>query len=316
VELEHGVIVVATGARPATTEEYLYGQDPRVVTQVELEEKLAQDPQFATGHSSVVMIQCVGSRDEERPYCSRVCCSEAIKNALKLKELNPAGDIVVLYRDIRSYGFQEEYYQQARRAGVVFLPYEPEDKPVVRRDGDGLKVQAAAPVPGGRVEIPADLVVLSTGIAPADNQALAQLLRVPLNQDGFFLEAHAKLRPLDFAADGLYLCGLAHSPRTISESITQAKGAAIRAVTLLSKEYLESAAITATVNEELCRGCGLCVEVCPYRARELDERGIAQVVEVLCQGCGTCVSICPSGASQQRAFEARQILAMLDAVPV
>jgi heterodisulfide reductase subunit A len=164
------------------------------------------------------------------------------------------------------------------------------------------------------VEIPADLVVLSTGIAPADNQALAQLLRVPLNQDGFFLEAHAKLRPLDFAADGLYLCGLAHSPRTIGDSITQAKGAAIRAVTLLSQKRIQAPGVVAHVNERLCSGCGLCVSVCPYGARVLNtEYLVAEVIEVLCQGCGVCAVVCPNKATQQKAFEPRQLMAMIDA---
>jgi len=248
VEIEHGVIVVATGAQAATPREYLYGTDARVVTQQEFEEMLAGGSKQQAGSDnlqsaicnlqSVVMIQCVGSRDEAHPYCSRICCQQALKNSLKLKELNPHAQVVVLYRDIRAYGFKEDDYRAARERGVLFLHYEPDDKPNVAIVNGKLRVTArAAFAPGGKIAFEPDLVVLSAGIEPSrDNTALAQLFKVPLTQDGFFLEAHAKLRPLDFAADGIFLAGLAHSPRTLEESIAQAQGAAIRAVALLSQK--------------------------------------------------------------------------------
>lgn len=316
VEIEHGAVVVATGAKAMTPTEYLYGQDSRVITQQELEEQLASgDLALATRHSPlVVMIQCVGSRNDTHPYCSRICCQQAIKNSLKLKEINPNAQIVVLCRDIRAYGFKEDAYRKAREQGVLFLHYEADAKPEVTVVADKLHVSARAPfAPDGKIELAPDLVVLSAGIEPQDNLPLAQLLKVPLTQDGFFLEAHAKLRPLDFAADGIFLAGLAHSPRTLEESIAQAQGAAIRAVALLSQGQREAVPIVASVNERLCAGCGLCVAVCPYGARSIDEdTKVAQVNAALCQGCGACVTACPNGATQQKAFEMPQVFSMIE----
>ena len=321
--VEHGVVVVATGAKAVEPTSYLYGQDKRVLTQVELEERLAQKDAALAQADTIVMIQCVESRDEQHSYCSRICCSQAIKNALRLKELNPQANVYVLYRDVRAYGFRELYYQQARQAGVVFLPYDVEDKPQVELalsevEGavDG-RLRVAARITGMASEtltLEPDFLVLSTGIEPGDNGALAQLLKVPLNTDGFFLEAHVKLRPLDFAVDGVYLCGLAHSPKSVEESIAQAHGAAIRAVTMLSREYIETLGTVATVNERLCSGCGLCVAACSYDARRInEERHVAEVITVLCQGCGACVVACPNGASQHLGFERSQELAKIDA---
>jgi len=327
--IRHGAIVVATGAQAAVTSEYMYGQDQRVLTQVELEERLANALETLDNVQTVVMIQCVGSRDERHPYCSRICCPQALKNASRIKELRPDTNVYVLFRDIRTYGFQEEYYQKARNAGVIFLRYEPERKPQVSVVGSRLRVELPAQLPAlSRVEEPGgerrgdpcdhplqpDLLVLSTGIVPYDNEELARLLKVPLNQDGFFQEAHAKLRPLEFATDGVYVCGLAHSPMDLSEAIAQANGAAVRAVALLSKGYIEAPGIVAMVNERLCSGCGLCVAACPYDARTLDEeRGVAEVMAALCQGCGACTVACPSGASQQLGFTKKQELAKIDA---
>jgi heterodisulfide reductase subunit A len=261
------------------------------------------------------MIQCVGSRDDQHPYCSRVCCTQAMENALALKQQNPQASVTVLYREIRTYGYRELTYRQARAAGVLFLEYSEKDKPAVRETSGRLQVQVTLQPDGERVTLDADQVVLSAGIEPSpDNGELAQMLKVPLNEDGFFLEAHAKLRPLDFAADGVYLAGLAHSPRFIEETIAQANGAAIRAVTLLSRKELQSAALIAAVNPRLCAACGLCVDACPSSARVIDtEKNYAQVLEVLCQGCGACVAACPNGASYQRGFEFEQIFGMIDA---
>jgi len=315
VTLSHGVIIVATGAEEARPEEYLYGEHPRVITQRELEKKLADGDKAVLSARRIAMIQCVGSRDENRPYCSRVCCPQAVKNALRIKEANPQADVFVFYRDIRTYGFMEDDYRLAREAGVIFVRYDPEDKPQVSPQGEQVRVVAYDPTLGGQLSIDADWLVLSAGMVPsADNEALARLLGVPLNQDGFFLEANPKGSPLDFEADGLYLCGLAHAPKLAAESIAQANGAAIRAAVRLGKERVEGPTIVATVDEELCAGCGLCVSLCPYGARQMDEVArIARVVEVLCRGCGLCVTVCPNGASQQRAFGARQIMAMLEA---
>jgi heterodisulfide reductase subunit A-like polyferredoxin len=321
-EVEHGAIVVATGGRAVETAAYGCGALPGVVTQTAFEAWLAgcDEPNVARQAlaDGVVMIQCVDSRQPARPYCSRVCCTEALQNALHIKAVDPCIPVTILYRDLRSYGFREALYRQAREQGVRFLQYAQEDPPEVSASGDGLSVQLRVQPEGMSVELRAGRVVLSTGIDPnPDNAALSQILKVPLTRDGFFLEAHAKLRPVDFAAEGVFVCGLAHSPRTVEESLEQGRAAAIRAVGLLSKPSLSSTPIVATVNPRLCSACGLCVETCPFGARQINyERGIAEVIEVLCQGCGACVAACPNKASQQRGFTFRQVTQMVEvAIP-
>ncbi|HUW14208.1 MAG TPA: 4Fe-4S binding protein, partial [Anaerolineae bacterium] len=221
----------------------------------------------------------------------------------------------ILYRDIRSYGFKESLYRQARERGVLFLEYDVEQKPQVHCQDGRQCAEVAAQPENELLMLPADLVVLSAGIEPPPgNETLARLLKLPLNEDGFFLEAHVKLRPVDFAADGIYLAGLAHSPRFLEETIAQAQAAAIRAVTLLSKTELEATPIVASVNPRFCAACGQCVEVCPYDARVLEPGAPhAEVIEVLCQGCGACVVACPNKASMQKGFEFGQVFGMLDA---
>ena len=338
-ELNHGAIVVTTGAQQITPTEYGYGELSGVITQRELEERITNYELRIADCKSVVMIQCVGSREDAHPYCSRICCTEAIKNALEIKHLSPETEVTILYRDIRTYGFKETLYQRAREQGVMFLEYDRDDPPQVvgtsanqqiskSADDDGedcqrgrlgdLRVEVAVQPENELMALPADLVVLSAGIEPhPGNESLAKLIKLPLNEDGFFLEAHVKLRPVDFAADGVYLAGLAHSPRFLEETIAQAQAAAIRAVTLLSKTELEATPIIASVNPRLCSACGQCVEVCPYDARILEPGApYAEVIEVLCQGCGACIVACPNKASQQKGFEFGQIFGMVDAALV
>ena len=318
-KIEHGVTIIATGAEEYKPEEYLYGRDPRVLTQLELEDEIAKRNPDVVDCANLVMIQCAGSRNAERPYCSRVCCNQAIKNALKLKEIKPDMNIYVLYRDMRTYGFYEEYYEKARQMGVIFLLYEPEDKPEVsqiRRDGRYLlRVKGKDPVLGEEVAIDADILALAVPIVtPEDARELAMLYKVPLNADGFFLEAHVKLRPVDFATEGIFVCGLAHAPKAIGESIAQAKAAASRATTVLAKETITAEGIVASVDESICAGCGICEALCPYGAITVDEKEkVAKVNEALCKGCGTCCGACPSGAAQQRGFTADQIISMVTA---
>jgi len=334
--IEHGVVIVATGAEEYKPAEYLYGKDDRVVTQRQLEEWLAasgEQPKAdavnkdkSTGSlvlkndpralKNVVMIQCVGSRDEERPYCSRVCCSQAIKNALKLREFNPKLNIYVLYRDIRSYGIKELYYKKAREKGIIFIRYEEDSKPEVRNDNSRLKIKVKDLILNRDLLIDTDLLVLSSGIiANKENKSLSQMLKVPLNDDGFFLEAHVKLRPVDFATDGIFVCGLAHYPKDISESITQARASAARATTILTKDYLQAEGKVSEIRKERCSGCGLCVEICPYKAIELNEKEkVAVINEALCKGCGACVSSCRANAIDLKGFKDEQILAVLEVV--
>jgi heterodisulfide reductase subunit A-like polyferredoxin len=324
----HGVVIVATGANPHVPDEYLYGKDPGVVTQRELEQALAR-PTPGNGHGgpridgveSVVMIQCVGSREPERPYCSRICCSAAIKNALRLKQLRPEAQVYVLYRDVRAYGFAEEHYRRAREAGVAFVKYEREAKPQVARDGARLTVTVQERVLGRTIAIPADLVVLSAGIVPDPaSEELAKALKVPLSQDRFFLEAHMKLRPVDFATDGIFLCGLAHSPGGIRESVAQASAAASRAATILAKEQIELDGIVSQVVDENCDGCAYCVDPCPYHALTLIEYmrngEVKKTVDrdiAVCKGCGVCQATCPKGGIVVNNFKLPQLVAMIHA---
>jgi heterodisulfide reductase subunit A len=311
VAVEHGVLVVATGGGPAATQEYLYGEDPRVLTQRELEAQIA-DGTLATVQR-VVMIQCAGSREPGRPYCSRVCCTQAVKNALQLKALRPEVEVYVLYRDLRTYGFREASYQAARDAGVVFLRYELPDKPEVSANGRGLHVVLVEPVTGQPLALDADLLILSVGIDAGEERGLAGVLDVELNGDGFFLEEHAKMKPLDLGRGGLYVAGLAHSPRFLEETIAQAQGAAMRAAAFLAPGEVEDRPTAVWVNERLCSFCGLCVEACPYGARVMNyDTRVADVEYALCQGCGVCAVVCPNKATLQKAFEHRQLMAAID----
>jgi heterodisulfide reductase subunit A len=318
-EVEHGVAIIAVGAKEYKPKEYLYGEDPRVLTQRELEEKLSNEG--ISSPKTFVMIQCVGSRDEERPYCSRICCNEAVKNALKIKELSPESSVYVLYRDIRTYGFRESYYSKARKEGVVFIRYREDKKPQVSRNGDKIMVSVYDAILGMEVEIPADVVVLSAGVVPhEENKEVAQLFKVPLTQDKFFLEAHIKLRPVDFATEGVFLAGLAHSPKLIEESIIQAQAAAARASTILSHDHLELEANISMIIDENCDGCAYCVEPCPYKAITLIEymwqgsvKKVAEVNESLCKGCGCCMATCPKRGAMVRGFTLDQISAQINA---
>jgi heterodisulfide reductase subunit A len=317
-EVEHGAIVVATGAEIRKPTAYLYGQNDRVTTQVEFEQKLSAGDVAA---DTVVMIQCVGSRDEEHPYCSRICCTHAIRNALKLKELRPQANIFVLYRDVRTYGFAEGSYRLAREKGVRFIQYEPDRKPTVSAAESGLRVEVWEPILERALAIDCDLLVLSAGIAPmADGQEIAQMLKVPLNQDRFFLEAHLKLRPVDFATDGVFVCGLAHAPKRLDETISQAAAAASRAATLLSKDRLVPESAISQVVDENCDGCAYCIEPCPYHALTLLEymrngqiKKTVETNEALCKGCGVCQATCPKAGIYIRHYKLDQIAAVVEA---
>jgi heterodisulfide reductase subunit A len=312
--LDHGVLILATGGKEVSPKGYLHGEDNRVITQRQLEKMIHLNDESLKDIHSVVMIQCVGSRDEEHPYCSRICCSHAVKNALKLKERNPGIHVCVLYRDVRTYGFYEAYYHEARGKGVIFIRYDLENRPEVALRNGNLQVSLFDPAMGSRVTLPADRVVLSTGIEPNDQQELARIFDVELNSDGFLMEANPKSAPLDSVDRGKFFCGLCHSPNFIEDSISQGNAAAARAATILSKEAVEEKAYLAYVIKRLCCGCGLCVTVCPYGARVLnEEEGKAEVIGALCQGCGSCVVACRNAASQQRNFEKELNIAVLDA---
>ncbi len=303
--LEHGVVIVATGGREMRPEgSFLYGEDPRVITQLELEDKIALRDQSLDRARRLVMIQCVGSRSPQRPYCSRLCCAEALKNALILKKRYPLAEVVVLYRDIRAYGFRELAYQEAKERGVVFLPYNPDRPPQVSaRRRRPLEVRVWDELLEETVTLTADLVVLSAGLEPAaGTHDLAQVLKVPTATGGFFLEAHQKLKPVDTMVEGIFLCGLAHYPKNLGEAVAQAQAAALRAAALLFQEKIQQSEISAVINRTHCRQCLTCVKTCPFRAIMVGASGVPEIVGALCRGCGICASECPAGAIRMSRF--------------
>ncbi|WP_038002729.1 FAD-dependent oxidoreductase [Syntrophorhabdus aromaticivorans] len=319
-EIKHGAAVIAIGADLYTPTEYLYGEDERVMNHLDLEEKITDRDEKIMNAQSVVMIQCVGCRNEERNYCSKICCSESIKNALKLKEIKPDVDVCILFRDMRTYGFKEDYYRQAAGKGVHFIRYEPENKPQVEpgeaEDGRPvLKVTVMDYVLGKNLELDADIIALAAAIIPsAGSQEISKLFKVALGPDGFCQEAHVKLRPVDFAAEGVYLCGTAHYPKLISETVGQAYGAAGRALTLLANDTVVASGSVCAVNEKMCMGCGACAPACTYNAIELRDTKQgkkAEVVPVLCKGCGLCNSKCPTGAIQLKHYTDEELFSQI-----
>jgi heterodisulfide reductase subunit A len=315
VEFDHGVVIVATGAKEYQPKEYLFGQNEDVILQSEFE-KLISTSDKLKSKKSIVMIQCVGSRNEEHPYCSKMCCAEAIKNALLAKEKYPDIEITILFRDIRTYGFKEKYYRIAREKGIIFLRYDEEEIPKVDLKDSQLIIKVVTPRKD-KININSDLLVLSAGIYSEreENEELAKMLKIPLNDDNFFLEAHVKLRPVDFATEGVFVAGLAHCPKTIEDSIAQANAAVSRACTILSKEEIEAEGKTAMIIPERCIGCGMCVENCAYNAIELiDDRRfgrVAQINQALCKGCGACSGNCRCAAIDVLGFTGEQIFAMI-----
>jgi heterodisulfide reductase subunit A-like polyferredoxin len=312
-KLKHGVIVVATGGEELKPRgQYGYGEDPRVMTQMELEARLAEKK--VPPAARVTMIQCVGSRNEERPYCSRICCSNAIKNAIWLKEMKPDLDVVILFRDVMTYGFLEKYYLKARRVGVRFMRFEKERPPVVTKSNGRLTLTCYDPSIMEELTFDTDLLALSAATIARDNEELGNLLKVPRTQEGFFLEAHMKLRPVDFASDGIYLCGLAHSPKNMRETITQAEAAVAKACTLLAKEQILVGGVVAEVKGENCAACLTCVRACPYNVPVINEKGEAEIDISKCKGCGTCAAECPAKAIDLMHYRDVQIIGKVGAL--
>jgi heterodisulfide reductase subunit A2 len=320
-EIHHGVTIIATGAEEYKPTEYLYGQDERVMTNLELENQITNKEERLMNSQSLVMIQCVGCRQKDRNYCARICCSQSIKNALKLKELNPQVDIYILFRDMRTYGFKEDYYREASEKDVKFIRYEPDDKPQVEAvEEEGrrfLRVTVTDPVLGKKLAVDADGLALAAAVVPsAGTQEISRLFKVALNPDGFLQEAHVKLRPVDFAADGVFLCGTAHYPKHISETISQAYGAASRAATILTKDSVVASGAVCEVKENDCVSCGACISLCTYGAIEFvdtPQGRKARVNPVLCKGDGLCNSRCPTGAIFLKHYTDEEIYRQIDA---
>lgn len=308
--VEHGVVILATGAREYEPVEYGAGTTDKVLTQVQLQEKLAGGALDAKSLKTVVMVQCVGSREEDHMYCSRICCGQAIANALKIKEISPNTEVFILYRDIRTYGLNELKYREARDSGVTFVRFDPERKPEVDSGGGKPKVSVFDSVLGRNIQLDADLVVLSTAVRPREDAAeFASKLKLPLTQDGFFMEAHMKLRPLDFINEGMYLCGMAHAPKTVAESLAQAQGAVSRAVTVLSKPHLMVGGVVSVVDQDRCVACLTCVRSCPFHVPKINSDGVAEIEPAACRGCGICASACPRKAIVLQHYSDEQVMA-------
>lgn len=316
-KIEHGVVLVTVGAGEYNPHEYLYKKNKNVITQLDLEEIICQKNNTVIKWQRIVMIQCVGSREKDRPYCSRFCCQQAVKNALLIKQINPECNIYILYRDIRTYGLYEEYYLKAREEGIVFIKYDVEDKPEVKvNDKKELEIEVFEKLVNKKIKFIVDKVILSTGIeSNKDNHELGKILKVPINKDGNFLEAHVKLRPVEFATDGVFLAGICHSPKTITESIAQGIACASRASSVLSNDYLVTQGAISRVNDNICNACGMCEDICPYKAIEVKDKqkgkviiNVAVVNEIMCKGCGLCASICPSSAIDIYGFTNKEIL--------
>jgi len=312
IPVEHGVVIIATGAEESRPDAFLYGKHPAVLTNTELDGLVMEEDSRLDHVRNVVFIQCVGSRDANRPYCSKVCCTHTLRNALELKRRNPDIRVSVFYRDIRAYGKREHLYQEARALGVLFFHYHPEDSPEVTDMGEGLHIEFRDDVLGRRLGMPADLLILATAVKARENTDLARFFKVPLDGDGWLLEAHQKLRPVDFACDGVFLCGMAHYPKPLDESTAQAEAAAARALTFLSRERVTLSGVVSFIDPDLCSACGACLHVCPYGAISLDEAaGTAVVNPALCKGCGACSATCPSEAPKLNGFDNHQLYAQI-----
>ena len=310
--IEHGVTILATGAREHRPSQYLYGEHPAVVTHLEMDALLGGNDPRLTRTSDVVFIQCVGSRNESRPYCSKVCCTHSLNSAIALKQRNPDINVYILYRDIRSYGQRETIYQEARRQGVLFFRYDPENPPVVKPAGNRISVVFGDKILHRQLSVDADILCLATAIEPYPNGELTRQFKVSTDMDGWLLEAHQKLRPVDLANDGIFLCGMAHYPKPLEESIAQAQAAASRAVTVLARQSIMVGGSIARIDPELCSGCLGCLNVCPYGAITFEPvKKIAEVNPAICKGCGACAAACPSEAAVLMGFDNRQLYAQI-----
>ncbi len=315
ITYDHGVVVVATGGHEHRPDMYQLGKSKKVVTQQELETKLAgRAKNRAPG--SVVMIQCAGSRGDDLNYCSKVCCNHAMKNILKIKEINPESQIIVLYRDIRTYGFAEDAYLEARKKGVIFIPYEMDRKPVVSKKGTKVQVDFFDSIMQEEVSMTPDLVTLSVGLVPDGTEKLSKLLKLPVTANNFFLEAHVKLRPVELAVEGVYVCGLAHGPKPIDETIVQAQAAAAKAAMPLVQGSVTVDPIVSSVNQDDCIGCGICTSLCPYGAivmKKVGKKRKAETVSASCKACGICASHCPTFAISMGGFTNEQLISQIEA---
>jgi heterodisulfide reductase subunit A2 len=319
--IQYGAAVLATGARESRPDEYLYGSDPRVLTHLDLDERLMEDPDSLEGCDSIAFIQCVGSRDPHRPYCSRICCTHTVNAAIRFKEASPHMNVFVLFRDMRTYGKREALDKKARDLGVLFIRYTLDDKPRVSAEKAGIVIRCTDPTLQVPLELTVDRLILAAAVEPNPTHALVELFKCGFNADGFLTEAHPKLRPVDMAVDGLFLCGMGNYPQPLEESLAQAEAAVARACGILAQKELQLDAIKSEVTQK-CDGCALCLDVCPYKALSLVEESISgnghkqrKIVSdpALCKGCGICAATCPKGGVYVHGFTLDQLRAQVEA---
>ncbi|MGB8991670.1 MAG: 4Fe-4S dicluster domain-containing protein [Desulfobaccales bacterium] len=319
--IDHGIVVLAIGGEPyRPVGKFLYGHHPNVLLSLELDQEISEESDKVMQAQAAAFIQCVGSRNPERPYCSKVCCSHAVENALKLKDLNPDMDVYVLYRDMRTYGEREILYEEARRQGVIFLRYHLDKPPVVEEEDGRIKITVVDHVLQRPVELRVDLLTLATAIIPHHNAPLAELYKVPLNAEGFFTEAHAKIKPVEASTEGIYMAGLCHYPKPLQESVAEALACASRATTVLAKDFLQMESIISTPVDLNCDGCAFCVDTCPFKAITLLEymkageiKKTVEVNAIQCKGCGSCMATCPKQGIYVAGFTPEQLEAQVDA---
>ena len=313
-QIEHGITILATGALANKPQQYLLGKSGMVTNQLDLARQISAHPDDVKGWDNVVMIQCVGSREEGNPNCSRICCQAAVKNALSILEINPEARVFVLYRDMRTYGRMEEYFQEARAKGVIFVKYSVDDKPEVEEVDGLVDVSYNDPILGCRVTVSANCLALSTGmIADEDStQELSKIFKLPRTHDGYFMEDHIKLRPVDMPVPGFFVAGTAHSPKLVRESLSQARAVASRAATMLARDVINLGARVAKVDSKKCAACLICVRACPFDIPYINADGYSEIDPAKCHGCGACVSECPAKAIQLTEFEDDRILAKLE----
>jgi heterodisulfide reductase subunit A len=310
--VKHGVTLLATGAKAYHPQEYLYGEHAAVVTHLEMDDLFRNDDQRIKRAGDVVFIQCVGSRNEAHPYCSKVCCTHSIQSALELKKRNPQTNVYILYRDIRTYGKREDLYKQARNQGILFFRCDSADKPEVSANGNCVTVQFKDPILGRKLSVNADILCLASAIVPHEDVCLSRLFKVPVDADGWLMEVHQKLRPVESATEGVFICGMCHYPKPIEESIAQAQAAAAKALTILARDSIRVGGIVARIAPELCSGCLGCLNVCPYAAITFNaEKKVAEINEALCKGCGACAATCPSEAVVLSGFSNKQMYAQI-----
>ncbi|GLI33675.1 CoB--CoM heterodisulfide reductase iron-sulfur subunit A family protein [Desulforhabdus amnigena] len=311
--VQHGVAIIAVGAHSYQPTEYGYGKSDRIFLNLDMDRAIRERHESVVNARSAVFIQCVGSREPERPYCSRVCCSHSIENAIRIKELNPGADVYILYRDIRTYGLRENIYKEARKKGILFIRFDPERKPQVELAGNQLKITVFDPILQKDIVLKPDVLTLASAIVTREVEPLAKMFKVPLNPEGFFLEAHMKLRPVDFATEGVYVAGLAHWPKPTEECIAQAKAAASRASTVLARDFIAAGGVVALIQKDKCIGCRACMECCPFGAISyLEQEAKCEVNQALCKGCGTCAATCPSEAVSLLGFSHLQLYRQID----